>query len=70
MAYGENEVTLANFDTIIPDNVFKEVTSISLDDFRLLRDGGTYTDKTTGEEKHLKGNYLTPWCSMIPWKNF
>ena len=51
MAYGDNEVTLATFDTVIPDNVFKEVTSITLDQFRFLRDGGAYTDPETGEEK-------------------
>ena len=31
MAYGDNTVTLATFDTIIPDKVFLEVTSITLD---------------------------------------
>ena len=41
MAYGDNNVTLATFDTLIPDNVFKEVTSITLDEFRFLRDGGS-----------------------------
>lgn len=56
MAYGDNEVTLATFDDIIPDAVFKEVTSISLDQFRFLRDGGAYTDSVTGEEKHFAGN--------------
>lgn len=56
MAYGDDQVTLATFDTVIPDNVFKEVTSISLDQFRFLRDGGTYTDSETGEEKQFKGN--------------
>ncbi len=56
MAYGDDEVTLATFDTVIPDNVFKEVTSISLEQFRFLRDGGTYTDSETGEEKKFRGN--------------
>lgn len=55
MAYGNKNVTLANFDTIIPDNVFKEVTSITLDQFRFLRDGGKYTDSTTGDEKEFIG---------------
>ncbi len=42
MAYGEGrEVTLANFDEIIPGDVFKEVTSITPQEFRLLRDGGS-----------------------------
>lgn len=55
MAYGTEDVTLANFDTIIPDEVFKEVTSISLDNFRLLRDGGNYKDEETGEEGYFEG---------------
>ncbi len=55
MAYGDNTVTLATFDTVIPDNVFKEVTSITLDQFRFLRDGGKYTDETTGEERMFAG---------------
>ncbi len=56
MAYGDESVTLATFDKIIPDKVFMEVTSISLADFRLLRDGGKYIDKETGEEKEFKGH--------------
>lgn len=56
MAYGDDTVTLATFDDIIPDTVFKEVTSISLEQFRFLRDGGAYTDSVTGEEKHFSGN--------------
>ena len=44
MGYGDDDTTLENFDTIIPDEVFKEVTSISLDEFRRLRDGFEYTD--------------------------
>ena len=56
MAYGEdNKVTLATFDGIVPGNVFKEVTSITLDQFRFLRDGGEYTDSETGEKKHFAG---------------
>jgi superfamily II DNA or RNA helicase len=55
MAYGDNAVTLATFDTIIPDKVFKEVTSITLDQFRFLRDGGEYIDSETGEQKHFNG---------------
>ena len=40
MAYGDETTTLETFDQIIPDAVFQEVTSISLKQFRLLRDGG------------------------------
>lgn len=54
MAYGDENTTLENFDQIIPDEVFKEVTSISLDDFRKLRDGFDYVDEN-GENKHYNG---------------
>ncbi len=60
MAYGNNTVTLATFDTIIPDTVFKEVTSITLDQFRFLRDGGSYKDPETGEEKEFIGQLFDP----------
>ena len=60
MAYGDDETTLSTFDMIIPDEVFKEVTSITLDQFRMLRDGGSYTDAETGEEKHYPGKLFDP----------
>ncbi len=40
MAYGDDKLTLANFDTYVPPEVFKGVTGITLEEFRLLRDGG------------------------------
>ncbi len=55
MAYGTEDVTLENFDTIIPDEVFKEVTSISLAQFRFLRDGGSYINEQTGQEEQFGG---------------
>lgn len=55
MAYGTEDVTLENFDTIIPDEVFKEVTSISLEQFRFLRDGGSYINEQTGQEEQFDG---------------
>lgn len=60
MAYGDNTVTLATFDTVIPDSVFKEVTSITLDQFKFLRDGGSYTDPETGEQKEFVGQLFDP----------
>lgn len=54
MAYGDDNTTLENFDTIIPDEVFREVTSISLDEFRRLRDGFDYTDEH-GDNQHYNG---------------
>lgn len=60
MAYGNDKVTLATFDTVIPDKVFKEVTSITLDQFRFLRDGGSYEDPETGEQKEFSGQLFDP----------
>lgn len=60
MAYGDEETTLSTFDMIIPDEVFYKVTSITLDQFRFLRDGGSYTDAETGEEKHYPGKLFDP----------
>lgn len=60
MAYGSDTVTLETFDTIIPDEVFKEVTGITLADFRFLRDGGDYTDSKTNETKHFDGHLFDP----------
>ena len=60
MAYGDDETTLSTFDMIIPDDVFYEVTSITLDQFRFLRDGGSYTDAKTGEEKRYPGKLFDP----------
>lgn len=60
MAYGDDSVLLETFDKIIPENVFLEVTSITLDEFRFLRDGGNYIDKETGEEKYFEGKLFDP----------
>lgn len=60
MAYGDDGVTLITFDQVIPDVVFKEVTSITLDQFRFLRDGGDYVDRETGETKHFEGHLFEP----------
>lgn len=60
MAYGDEKTTLSTFDMIIPDDVFYKVTSITLDQFRFLRDGGSYTDADTGEEKRYPGKLFDP----------
>lgn len=60
MAYGNDTVTLATFDVVIPNPEFLEVTSITLDQFRFLRDGGKYKDAETGEEKKFAGNLFDP----------
>ena len=56
MAYGDSNLTLANFDAYTEANVFLEVTGITIEDFRFLRDGGKYTDPETGESMHFEGH--------------
>lgn len=41
IAYGTDMTTLENFEEGIPEGVFEELTNISKDDFRRLRDGTT-----------------------------
>lgn len=62
MAYGDENTTLAEFDKLVPEDVFWEVTSnpktgigITLDQFRMLRDGGDY-ETEDGEIKHFDGH--------------
>ena len=62
MAYGKyygddskKNTTLETFERDIPGNVFLEVTSITVDEFKFLRDGGDYTD-SDGERKHYEGH--------------
>jgi hypothetical protein len=56
MAYGDEQLTLQNFDDYTEDDVFEEVTGISEADFRFLRDGGDYQDPDTGETLHFAGH--------------
>jgi type II restriction enzyme len=44
MAYGKAGITLSNFDDHTPDDVFKEITGITEEEFRALRDGQTITE--------------------------
>lgn len=50
MAYGEPSTTLANFDTNIKDSVFKEVTGITINQFRALRDTYKFFDAVVFDE--------------------
>ncbi|WP_326717456.1 DEAD/DEAH box helicase family protein [Vagococcus jeotgali] len=50
MAYGTPETTLDNFDETIEDHVFKEVTGITLEQFRLLRDQYHFFDPVVFNE--------------------
>ena len=66
MAYGDENTTLENFDTLVPEDVFFEVTKstqsdegVTLAQFRMLRDGGFYYEKDEHgneirDEKHKK----------------
>lgn len=56
MAYGDENLTLRNFDDYTEDDVFEEVTGISEADFRFLRDGGEYQDPETGERAFFAGH--------------
>lgn len=60
MAYGDEGTTLEKFDAIIPDDVFLEVTSITTDQFRFLRDGGDFISEETGETEHFDGGLFDP----------
>lgn len=60
MAYGDENTTLTTFDKIVPDDVFQKVTSITLDQFRFLRDGGDFVNKETGQTDHFAGHLFDP----------
>ena len=56
MAYGDDNLTLANFDDYTEDNVFEEVTGITEAQFRFLRDGGEFTNEMNGETEYFDGH--------------
>ena len=56
MAYGDDDLTLANFDDYTEDDVFEEVTGITEAQFRFLRDGGDFENELTGETEHFAGH--------------
>lgn len=60
MAYGTEDTRLETFEKTIPEDVFQEVTSITVDDFRFLRDGGSYEDAETGEIREFSGGLFEP----------
>lgn len=54
MAYGDENTTLSNFEENIDDDTFEELTSITKEEFRRLRDGfEVVTDE--GETKEVPG---------------
>ncbi len=56
MAYGDENLTIGNFDEYTEADVFKEVTGITIDEFRFLRDGGDVLNEETREMEHFNGN--------------
>ena len=53
MAYGDEGLSLANFDSYTPKEVFLGVTGITIDQFVFLRDGGEYEED--GIKHHFEG---------------
>lgn len=53
MAYGDDNLVLDNFESYTPEEVFKEVTGITVDQFLFLRDGGDYEEN--GAQHHFDG---------------
>ncbi|WP_219621838.1 DEAD/DEAH box helicase family protein [Psychrobacter sp. 4Bb] len=66
MAYGESDTVLTNFDTHINNGVFKEVTGITLEQFRTLRDKYNFFDEIVFDQsvqeflikRHELANYF------------
>lgn len=57
MAYGDENLKLSNLDLYTEPDVFENVTGITLDDFRVLRDGG-YVKNEKGELEYAAGHYF------------
>lgn len=62
MAYGDEKTTLENFDSLVPAEVFFEVTvnpqngmGVTIDQFRMMRDGGDFI-ADDGTVKHFDGH--------------
>lgn len=58
MGYGDDDTTLQNIDSRVPDEVFLEVTSVTKEQFHLLRDGGDFVNEETGELEHSAGHFF------------
>lgn len=61
MAYGDDGFTLATMDSYVDDGTFEELTGITKDMFRFLRDGGEWVDGETGEKSTLKRGVIDPF---------
>lgn len=62
MAYGDENTTLRNLEENINDETFEELTGITKEEFRKLRDGHEYVTDN-GETKKFQ-DYLMKWFSM------
>jgi len=58
MGYGDENTTLQNLDMNVPDEVFVEVTSITKQQFHLLRDGGELINDETDEREYSPGHFF------------
>src|SRR5690625_1672735 len=54
MDYGDDNTTLANFEDNIDEDTFEDLTSITIEEFKKLRDGFEYVDDD-GKEKKVPG---------------
>lgn len=61
MAYGDDGFTLATMDSYVDDDTFEELTGITKDMFRFIRDGGEWVDGETGEKSTLKRGVIDPF---------
>lgn len=61
MAYGDDGFTLATMDSYVDDATFEELTGITKDMFRFIRDGGEWVDEETGEKSTLKRGVIDPF---------
>lgn len=56
MAFGDENLKLANFEKYVDPEIFRSVTGITIENFIFLRDGGEYLDEKTGRMEHFAGH--------------
>ena len=61
MAYGDDGFTLATMDSYVDDATFEELTGITKDMFRFIRDGGEWVDEENGEKSTLRRGVIDPF---------
>lgn len=65
MAYDDDKTTLSTFDINISDEVFYQMTSITLDQFLFMRGCCSYTDAKTGEDKRVIPESYLIWSYLM-----